>query len=276
MLPSKEVINYLLELGLNNYEAKVYLTLVEEGTSTAKNVSDITGIPYGKVYEIITSLCTKGFSMTLPTKPMKCKALSPQEILNTTKEKALEKFSNLENVFNEELVPLYMQSKQLKEPKGIMWIVNGRANINKKVETMIKGGKRSICIYLSENGLKRLAFQKNVLKEAFDRGVSIRIISKMTKENEEDCGLLSFCDIHNSKLPITNCFVSIDKEESIVIDPVPDDDNVVRGRDIGMWITSKAFTGFLESVILSQLNGAKKNGGNEKSTAKAAVQEQKT
>jgi sugar-specific transcriptional regulator TrmB len=39
----------LLELGLNKYEEKVYLTLIEEGVSSAKNISNITGIPYGSV-----------------------------------------------------------------------------------------------------------------------------------------------------------------------------------------------------------------------------------
>ena len=138
MLPSREVINHLLELGLNKYEAKVYLTLVEEGTSTAKNVSDITGIPYGKVYEIINSLCAKGFSHTLPTKPMKCKALSPKDILNNVKEKTLEKFDSLEQVFNEELLPIYAQNKKFEDPKSVMWIVNGRSNINKKIDGLIE------------------------------------------------------------------------------------------------------------------------------------------
>ena len=36
----------LSELGLNKYEERVYLTLIEEGVSSAKNISDITGIPW--------------------------------------------------------------------------------------------------------------------------------------------------------------------------------------------------------------------------------------
>lgn len=259
MLSTNEVTNHLLELGLNKYEAKVYLTLVEEGVSSAKNVSDITGIPYGKVYEIITSLCAKGFSMTLPTKPMKCKALSPCEILKNVKEKEMEKFDSLEELFNRELVPVYAQSKKFDEPKGIMWLVNGRANICKKIEVLIAGAKKSMFFFTTENGLKRLAFQKNLLKEAHDRGVNIQVITKKTKENAEDCALLDFCNIAHSEIPIGNCVASFDSSESIVVDPVPDDDNVMRGRDIGMWITSKSFTGLLESLILpQQFNGQKK------------------
>jgi sugar-specific transcriptional regulator TrmB len=260
MSSANEVTNHLLELGLNNYEAKVYLTLVEEGVSTAKNVSDITGIPYGKVYEIITSLCAKGFSMTLPTKPMKCKALSPCDILKKVKEKEMEKFDSLEELFNRELVPVYAQSKRFDEPRGIMWLVNGRANICKKIEALIIGAKRSALFFTTENGLKRLAFQKNLLKDAHDRGVDIRIITKKTKGNAEDCELLGFCSIVHSDNPMTNCVASFDSSESIVIDPIPDDDNVMRGRDIGMWITSKSFTGLMESLILPQQSNGNRKG----------------
>ncbi len=269
MLPSKEVINHLLELGLNNYEAKVYLTLIEEGTSTAKNVSDITGIPYGKIYEIITSLCNKGFSLILPTKPMKCKALSPDEVLTTVRNKQLEKFDRLEAVFENDLTPLYAQSKKFNEPKGIFWVVSGRANINKKIEDLIKKARKSVCFFTSENGLKRLAFQKNVLQEAHEKGVSIIIISKKTKDNAEDCELLDFCDIHNAKIPVANNLISIDGEESIVVEPIPDDENVMRGRDIGIWVMSKSFTGFMENLLTVQLSNG--NGRNRKNDCRAEI-----
>ena len=266
MLSTKEVIEHLLELGLNKYEAKVYLTLVEEGVSTAKNVSDITGIPYGKVYEIITALGNKGFTITLPTKPMKCKAVSPEDVLLNTREKQVAKFDNLEEVFKNELLPLYTQTKQFNEPKGIFWVVNGRANIYKKVEALIRKAEKSIVLFTSENGLKRLAFQKNVLKEASDKGVNIKIISKKTRDNAEDCELLGFCNITNAKIPHTNGFISIDGIESILVEPIPDDDNVMRGRDIGIWVCSKSFTKFNENLLLAQLP---KNGKNGKDNGKS-------
>ncbi len=85
MPTTKNILQPLLEIGLSKYESKVYLTLIGEGVSTAKNISDITGIPYGKVYEIINSLSYKGFAMILPTKPMKYRAVSPYQAIQTAK-----------------------------------------------------------------------------------------------------------------------------------------------------------------------------------------------
>ncbi|NQU79648.1 TrmB family transcriptional regulator [Candidatus Woesearchaeota archaeon] len=254
MSEPREIISNLLELGLNRYEAKVYLSLLEEGTSTAKNISDITGIPYGKVYEILTSLGSKGFSLTLPTKPMKCKATSPTEVLVGIRKQHIDRFDSLKQVFDKELMPLYTQSKQFNEPKGIFWVINGRSNIHRRMEELIRKAENNICISTSENGLKRLGFLKNVLKDSHDKGVTIKIISKTTNENKEDCDLLSFCDICNANMPITNNFISADSNESIIVEPIPDDDDLMKGRDIGILVMNRSFTGFLENLLRAQLS----------------------
>ena len=94
---TNQILKPLLDMGLSKYEAKVYLTLISEGISTAKNLSDITGIPYGKVYEIINSLSQKGFSIILPSKPMKYQAISPKETIITAKKYMHKKLEMIES-----------------------------------------------------------------------------------------------------------------------------------------------------------------------------------
>ena len=118
MLLTKEVLTALSELGLNKYEAKVYLTLITEGISTAKNISDITSIPYGKVYEIINTLASKGLAIVLPTKPMKCQAISPRDSITTLKKDYQEKIEKFETVVLKELEPIFTKSKKFVEPQA--------------------------------------------------------------------------------------------------------------------------------------------------------------
>ena len=103
---SKEIIEPLSNIGLSKYESKVYLTLITEGVSTAKNISDITGIPYGKVYEIINSLSYKGFTMILPSKPMKYLAVSPRQVVIAAKEDNYKRFEKIEKKLIKQLEPL--------------------------------------------------------------------------------------------------------------------------------------------------------------------------
>lgn len=256
MLSTKNVITPLLELGLNKYEAKVYLTLVGEGISTAKNVSDITGIPYGKVYEIINSLSSKGFSTILPSKPMKCQAISPKQAIVTTKKNMEEKYEKLEQHVLTELEPMFAESKKFIEPKGVFWIINGRANVVKKIDELIGKAQKNINIHCSPNSLSRLILHKELLKQARDNGIEISVAGVVTKDIQDEIRCLDFCDIRKAKNSENN-FISIDNNECLVIEPIPDDDNIVYGRDLGIWISSPSFTKFIDEFFVSSFKRTK-------------------
>jgi sugar-specific transcriptional regulator TrmB len=252
------MVTPLLELGLNKYEAKVYLTLISEGISTAKNISDITGIPYGKVYEIINSLAGKGFALVLPSKPMKCQAISPREAITAAKKDVHEKFEKLEKQIEQQLEPIFTESKKFVEPKGVFWIINGRSNIIKKIEELIQKAKSNISIHCSANGLSRLILHKEALEEAKNRGVTVNIATTVTKEvMDEAKSLFGICDIRKTKNAESHLF-SVDRKECLVIEPIPDDDNIVYGRDLGIWVSSSSFVRFLETFYESNFNKARK------------------
>lgn len=263
MLPTKDIIAPLLELGLNKYEANVYLTLIAEGISTAKNISDVTAIPYGKVYEIINSLSAKGFSIVLPTKPMKYQAVSPKESMSRAKNNMHNKFENLEKQIIKELEPLFIESKKFNEPKSIFWIVNGRSNVIKKFDELIKKAEKNINIHTSANGLSRLIIHKENLEEAKNRGVNISIAGGIDKNNNDEIKTLNFCGIrkiNNSE----NTFLSIDNKECVIVEPVPDDDDITYGRDIGIWVMSRSYTKFIDNFFEDNYKKAREmklNGG---------------
>ncbi len=248
MLPTKDMIAPLLELGLNKYESNVYLTLIAEGISTAKNIADITGIPYGKVYEIINSLSGKGFSIVLPTKPMKYQAISPKEAMSHAKNKMQNKLAKLEKHVLKELEPMYTQSKKFNEPKSIFWVVNGRSNVIKKVDELIKRAKHTINIHTSANGLSRLIIHKDNLKEAKSRGVNVSIAGVVNKNNADEIKTLDFCTIKKID-KAHNTLFSVDNKECIIVEPVPDDDDIVYGRDLGIWVLSNSFTRFMDDFF---------------------------
>ena len=256
MESTKKLITPLLDLGLNKYEAKVYLSLITEGVSTAKNVSNITGIPYGKVYEIINTLANKGFCMILPSKPMKCQAVSPRQAMEKTKDNLYSKLAQVEKHIIKQLDPFYQKSREFSEPKGAFWVLNGRSNILRKIDELLMKAKDSISILTTENGLKRIVIHKEGLLNAQKRNASIKIAGPISKENKEDVQSLLFCDVrHINKAPCQ--LISIDGNESLIVDAVPDDDNIVYGRDYGVWITNASVTHLLEDAFLSKYSRAK-------------------
>ncbi len=51
----------LQQIGLTEYESKIYLTLVKEGSLTGREISQRSSVPQGKAYEVLKSLISKGF-----------------------------------------------------------------------------------------------------------------------------------------------------------------------------------------------------------------------
>src|SRR3989304_4665991 len=47
-------------LGLTDYEMKAYEALIQLGKSTAAKISKLSNVPYGKIYEVLSSLEKKG------------------------------------------------------------------------------------------------------------------------------------------------------------------------------------------------------------------------
>jgi len=64
-----EVVELLKEFGLNTYEARCYLALLELEGATAPEVSKASGVPPQRVYDSLSSLVEKGFIQEVNGKP---------------------------------------------------------------------------------------------------------------------------------------------------------------------------------------------------------------
>jgi sugar-specific transcriptional regulator TrmB len=73
-----EYLAKLEELGLSPYEAKAYLGLIRGGEITAIQVSEISGVPKTRVYDVLMTLERKGFCQSHPGKVTKYLAISPE------------------------------------------------------------------------------------------------------------------------------------------------------------------------------------------------------
>lgn len=254
---SEKLITILLDLGLNNYEAKVYLTLITQGPSTAKEISDIANIHYGKVYEIIGILNQKGFCITLPVRPVKCQAVSPEKVVKKLKGFHCEKIKLLADQIHQNLTPLYQKSKNFLEPQGSFSLIKGRTETLEKIKNLIDQAQHHIYVCTTENGLKRLTLHKRELQEAKKRKVQIKISSCISQDNHEDYLSLKFCNLKNFPEAYTN-FVSIDKKESLISEAIPDDDSIINGQDQGIHIQNEHFTALFEDCFVEHF---KKTGG---------------
>lgn len=67
-------------LGLGKREIQIYLTLVERGALSAREISDLLKIPYTKVYTHIHKLKRAGLVVDVKERPAKFRAVPPAEV----------------------------------------------------------------------------------------------------------------------------------------------------------------------------------------------------
>jgi len=242
----KDILSGLTRLGLTQYEAKVYSTIVTNGTCTAKDISNICGIPYGKTYEVINSLVNRGFAIVLPVKPMKYKPADCEETLRILQSNMSQELERAKGVFSS------LKEKQketgIYEPRGSFWVLRGRSAINNKIEDLVRKARKSIMLFLSGNAIYRIMYFKELFEQKKKEGINISVIT--TKHSDDGiCSLwsCSFCDDRN--MDTKSNFISVDSEESIIFESIPDDKNYTTGTDVGISILEKSTTSFLESMF---------------------------
>ncbi len=173
----------LEKIGLTSYETRTFSSLLQAGELTASDLSQKSGVPYSKIYEVLGTLEEKGWIGSDDSRPTKYFAKSPSTGLETTKQKMQNDFLQNQNTILNELVPLYEKSGISEKPD--IWVLSGTINIASKILEMVESCKNEVMIALPEagEGLVRQALPK--LRLLHDKGVDIKILTsdKMDKKS---------------------------------------------------------------------------------------------
>lgn len=77
-------------LGLSDYEEKAYRTLVRLGKVSASEISRESNVSYGKIYEVLGRLETKGLVQVIPETTKKFLATNPDSLIKLIEDKQKE------------------------------------------------------------------------------------------------------------------------------------------------------------------------------------------
>jgi len=91
----EKLIRQLEDMGLNEYESKVYLALVEGGVMSAPQASKLARIPIQRVYDILERLVEKGLVYILPGKVKRFGPAAPQTGMESFLQKERSRMENL-------------------------------------------------------------------------------------------------------------------------------------------------------------------------------------
>jgi len=173
----------LEKIGLTSYEIKTFSVLLKTGEQSASDLSQKSGVPYSKIYEVLGTLEDKNWISSDESRPTKYFAKSPSTGLESTKQKMEDEFLKNQSVILNELVPLYEKSGTSEKPD--IWVISGALNIASKILEMVETCRNEVMIALPEAGedLVKQALPK--LRSLHDKGVDITILAsdKIDKES---------------------------------------------------------------------------------------------
>lgn len=158
-----EVIESLKELGLNTYEAKVYVALLKKYPATGYEVSQIADVPQSRAYDTLKALEKDKIVVATNAKPFTYTPIKPTELTKRFKRKV-----NSTIEFLDKNLPSVKED--YTEP---ILSITGIANIREKVIEIVKNAKKEIYIEIWSQDFR---FIEPYLLDAYNRGVEIKIV----------------------------------------------------------------------------------------------------
>lgn len=162
-------------LGLNEYESKAYQAIIDLGESKSHQISAKSGVPYGRIYDVLNTLEAKGLIKLTLKKPKTYVAIDPELILIKQIEKQIS-----------ELEELKEETKQLKKkyerfPEEAVYVVKGKENFNRLIGSRKEPEEFDYAIrYVFDPHPVWLRKAKNLIS----KGVDVRTIGPMNEQTE--------------------------------------------------------------------------------------------
>ncbi len=170
------------KIGLTSYEIRTFSSLLKAGEITASDLSQKSGVPYSKIYEVLGSLEEKSWVGSDDSRPTKYFAKSPATALDATKQRLDTEFKENQNVVLNELIPLYEKSGTSERPD--IWVLSGTVNIASKILEMVESCKNEVLIALpkASEDLVKQALPK--LRSLHDKRVDITILTSDSMDKD--------------------------------------------------------------------------------------------
>ena len=251
-----ERLKKLEDFGLTEYQARVYLALLEFDVATAGQIPSASKVPRTKIYGIMRQLHDKGLVQIVPETPLKYRAVPFDRFLEKQikdmKEKAEELDANKDLLSKE-----FTLGHKKPEKQGKFEVLYGRRNVRDRLNKIYSSAKKEILSIGTSNSPARIVnttlwFIEDKKKE----GLTIRYAFPVNAGNKDKVEKIApFAEIRHIDRDPPMHFVVVDMKECMLIHRVPDDADPVRGDDVAIWTDDEAIVNAMQEIAESFLNG---------------------
>lgn len=139
-------IDGLVRLGLTEYEAKAYVAMVTIGEGGINDISQQSGIPRSRVYDVMERLAKKGFVEVGAIKPLRYRAVDPDQVVN----QIWMEHSRTTEMTRTSLKEIRRRTDTVPTP---LWFILGERRIDVEVKEFVGEADAPLGIIALMNGL---------------------------------------------------------------------------------------------------------------------------
>lgn len=231
-----------MEYGLTEYQARVYLTLLDLGTATASQMPPLSRVPRTRIYSTMQQLHEKGLVDILPEAPLRYKpvpfAAYVRGLTEDLRRRAGQLDANLDALSRE----FAILAREEPEDRGAFEAIYGRRNVRERLIKMYDSAATEVIGIGTTRSPGRIlrAFGPNLIQRN-RAGVSLKYAFCFTPENREDVvALLRHAEIRHIDFLMPVYMHVVDGREFLMSHPIPDDDSFYKGDDIAIWTDDPA------------------------------------
>jgi sugar-specific transcriptional regulator TrmB len=189
-----EIQKALETVGLTEYEAKAYLSLIQAGTSNAGNISTHAEIPRSKIYEVLLRLEKKKLIEVQKGRPLFFKAMKPSIALDmvesglkeSLQEELTQKKSDLDKLYEKKLSQIstahstladldsfYEKNTAIEPSEEFIWTIHGKDNLASQAKETILSASKDVRLMMPRDDFSEYI---STIKTATSRGVHVQLI----------------------------------------------------------------------------------------------------
>jgi len=244
----------LEKIGLTSYEIKTFSSLLKAGEQTASDLSQKSGVPYSKIYEVLGTLEEKGWIGLDDSRPTKYFAKSPSTGVETTKQRTETEFKENQQTILNELGPLYEKSGTSEKPD--IWVLSGAFNIATKIMEMVESCRNEVLIAMPEASGELVKQALPKLRALHDKGVKITILTSDAMDKKSLKAISRVSEVKVRKGMFGGGIISDQRYVVILLGPE------VGGQDstdtVAIWADHAGLAGFAREYFEYLLKDSKK------------------
>lgn len=171
----------LRKTGLTEYEIKTYLALLRLGATGAVELARKSGVPFGKIYDVLYSLELKGFVKVVLGKPKSFSPANPSLVMEMLAKKKEDELISFKKELKDAEKELSKLSPGTKNPA--VSIIRGEPNIKHARITEVIEAEKEYCGIISPDiSTGPIPGLDKFLKEKIKKGVVFRWIENPADE----------------------------------------------------------------------------------------------